>query len=249
MDLISYLRSDKGCPWDRKQTHDSLKKHLLEETYEVIDAIDRNNTEDLKEELGDLLLQIALHCQIEIENNSFDERDVIDSISSKIIRRHPYVFDNTLLEGEDTSKVWNEVKKEEKSYSNFSQTMESVPKVFPALLYANKIQSRAKNANFDFENYNQALDKIYEELNELKNEINNDEDKLFMEAGDLLFSVVNTLRILGINSEEALKASTNKFILRFSMMEKLIEGDNNDITGLKAEILEKYWEKAKLLLK
>ena len=127
--------------------------------------------------------------------------------------------------------------------------MESVPKVFPALLYANKIQSRAKNANFDFENYNQAIDKIYEELNELKNEINNDEDQLFMEAGDLLFSVVNTLRLLDINSEEALKASTNKFISRFSMMEKLIEGDNNDITGLKAEILEKYWEKAKLLLK
>ncbi|MCR2033486.1 nucleoside triphosphate pyrophosphohydrolase [Anaerofustis stercorihominis] len=249
MDLIAYLRSDKGCPWDRKQTHESLKKHLLEETYEVIDAIDRNNIEDLKEELGDLLLQIALHCQIEIENSSFDERDVIDSISSKIIRRHPYVFDNTILEGEDTSKVWNEVKKEEKSYTNFSQTMESVPKVFPALLYANKIQSRAKNANFDFEDYNQALDKIHEEINEFENEINNDEDNLFMEAGDLLFSVVNTLRLLDINSEEALKASTNKFILRFSMMEKLIEVDNNDITGLKAEILEKYWEKAKLLLK
>jgi len=249
MELIEYLRSDKGCPWDRKQTHETLTKHLLEETYEVIDAINNKNIDDIKEELGDLLLQIALHCQIELENKNFDIEDVIESINNKIIRRHPYVFDNAVLENEDTSKIWNEVKKEEKSYTNFTQTMNSVPKVFPALLYAEKIQKRAKNANFEFKDYKDALKKVYEELDEFENEINKNENNLFIEAGDLLFSIVNTLRLLDINSEEALKSAVNKFIQRFSVMEELIINDKYDITKLESEFLEKYWEKAKFLLK
>lgn len=249
MELIDYLRSDKGCPWDRKQTHKSLKKHLLEESYEVLDALDKEDMNALSDEMGDLLMQIALHSQIAKEDKDFDYRDVIYNVSSKLIRRHPYVFSDTVLEGDDTAAVWNSVKKEEKSFVNFRQTLLDVPKGFPALLYAQKIQKRAGDAKFDFENYKDALDKLYEEIEEFINEIDKNEDDLFMEAGDLLFSVVNVLRLVGINSEEALISSTNKFIRRFSLMEELIENDNKDVLCLNQEILEKYWEKAKILLK
>ncbi len=249
MELIDYLRSDKGCPWDRKQTHKSLKKHLLEESYEVLDALDKEDMNALSDEMGDLLMQIALHSQIAKEDKDFDYRDVIYNVSSKLIRRHPYVFSDTILEGDDTAAVWNSVKKEEKSFVNFRQTLLDVPKGFPALLYAQKIQKRAGDANFDFADYKEALNKLYEEIEEFKDEIDKNEDNLFMEAGDLLFSVVNVLRLVGINSEEALISSTNKFISRFSLMEELIENDNKDVLCLNQEILEKYWEKAKILLK
>lgn len=248
MELIEYLRSDKGCPWDRKQTHKSLKKHLIEESYEVLDAID-NDMDSLMDELGDLLMQVALHSQIGKEEGLFDYEDVISNVSNKLIRRHPYVFEDEVLEGDDTSKVWNNVKKKEKSFENYRQTLTDVPKGFPALLYAQKIQKRAKNANFDFSDYRQAIEKLYEEIDELKSEINVSENNLFEEAGDLLFSVVNVLRLLDVDCEEALLASVNKFTKRFSMMEKLIEGDEKDILNLEQEILEKYWEKAKILLK
>ncbi|WP_290772124.1 nucleoside triphosphate pyrophosphohydrolase [Anaerofustis sp.] len=250
MELIAYLRSDKGCPWDRKQTHKSLKKHLLEETYEVLDVIDKEDMNGLCDELGDLLLQIALHGQIAKEKGFFDEDDIIYNISNKLIRRHPYVFADVHLEGDDTSKVWNDVKKEEKSFKNYTQSLKDVPKGFPALVYAQKIQKRAADANFDFENYEQALSKVYEEIEELKAEIeNNDSEALIIEGGDLLFSTVNVLRLLGVDCEDALRLSSSKFVERFSMMESIIEKDNNDIVTLKGDFWEKYWEKAKLLLK
>ena len=249
MELIDYLRSDKGCPWDRKQTHKSLKKHLIEESYEVLDALDKEDMNALSDELGDLLMQIALHSQIAKESKEFDYKDVISNVASKLIRRHPYVFSDTILEGDDTAAVWNSVKKEEKSFINFRQTLSDVPKGFPALLYAQKIQKRAGDANFDFVDYKEAISKLYEEIEEFKNEIGKNEDNLFMEAGDLLFSVVNVLRLMGINSEEALNSSTNKFISRFVLMEELIEKDGKNIMCLDQENLEKYWEMAKILLK
>lgn len=249
MELIDYLRSDKGCPWDRKQTHKSLKKHLIEESYEVLDALDKEDMNALSDELGDLLMQIALHSQIAKESKEFDYKDVISNVASKLIRRHPYVFSDTILEGDDTAAVWNSVKKEEKSFINFRQTLLDVPKGFPALLYAQKIQKRAGDANFDFVDYKEAISKLYEEIEEFKNEIGKNEDNLFMEAGDLLFSVVNILRLMGINSEEALNSSTNKFISRFVLMEELIEKDGKNIMCLDQENLEKYWEMAKILLK
>ena len=249
MELIDYLRSDKGCPWDRKQTHKSLKKHLIEESYEVLDALDKEDMNALSDELGDLLMQIALHSQIAKESKEFDYKDVISNVASKLIRRHPYVFSDTILEGDDTAAVWNSVKKEEKSFVNFRQTLLDVPKGFPALLYAQKIQKRAGDANFDFADYKEAISKLYEEIEEFKNEIGKNEDNLFMEAGDLLFSVVNVLRLMGINSEEALNSSTNKFISRFVLMEELIEKDGKNIMCLDQENLEKYWEMAKILLK
>lgn len=249
MELIDYLRSDKGCPWDRKQTHKSLKKHLIEESYEVLDALDKEDMNALSDELGDLFMQIALHSQIAKESKEFDYKDVISNVASKLIRRHPYVFSDTILEGDDTAAVWNSVKKEEKSFINFRQTLSDVPKGFPALLYAQKIQKRAGDANFDFVDYKEAISKLYEEIEEFKNEIGKNEDNLFMEAGDLLFSVVNVLRLMGINSEEALNSSTNKFISRFVLMEELIEKDGKNIMCLDQENLEKYWEMAKILLK
>ena len=249
MELIDYLRSDNGCPWDRKQTHKSLKKHLIEESYEVLDALDKEDMNALSDELGDLLMQIALHSQIAKESKEFDYKDVILNVSSKLIRRHPYVFSDTILEGDDTAAVWNSVKKEEKSFVNFRQTLLDVPKGFPALLYAQKIQKRAGDANFDFADYKEAISKLYEEIEEFKNEIGKNEDNLFMEAGDLLFSVVNVLRLIGINSEEALNSSTNKFIRRFVLMEELIEKDNKNMMYFDQENLEKYWEMAKILLK
>lgn len=247
-ELIDYLRSDKGCPWDRKQTHKSLKKHLLEECYEVFEAIDKEDMANLEEELGDILLQVILHASIGKRNEEFSIEDIIRGISIKIINRHPYVFSDVSLENDDTSKVWNLMKKEEKGYNSYTDTLNSVVKSLPALTYANKIQGKAKNANFEFKDYKEALEKVYEELEEVKAEINISDEKLFEECGDLLFSIVNVLRLLNINSEEALRSATNKFICRFSVMEKEILADNEVITQLSSKNLEKYWENAKSIL-
>ena len=221
MELIRFLRSDDGCPWDRKQTHESLKPHLLEECYEVLDAIDGDDDYALMEELGDVLLQVVLHCSIAEEDSAFNLYDVTKGIGEKIIRRHPYVFSDVILDGDDTSKVWRDTKKEEKKYESYTDTLTSIPKTFPSLMYAKKVQKRAGDANFDFESYRESLDKVYEELEEFKNELKNNTDGLFEEAGDILFSIVNTFRMLDIDSEAALKKSSEKFIDRFRVVESL----------------------------
>lgn len=249
MELIRFLRSDKGCPWDRKQTHESLKPYLLEECYEVFEAIDEDDDYALMEELGDVLLQIILHCSIGEEDSAFNLYDVTKGIGEKIIRRHPYVFSDVTLEGEDTSKVWKATKKEEKKYESYTDTLISVPKTFPSLMYAAKVQKRAGDANFDFESYKESLDKVYEELEEFKNELKNKTDGLFDEAGDILFSIVNTFRMLGIDSEAALKKSSEKFIDRFRVVEELVNADNLELLKINGDLLDKYWKKSKNILK
>ncbi len=249
MELIRFLRSDDGCPWDRKQTHESLKPHLLEECYEVLDAIDGDDDYALMEELGDVLLQVVLHCSIAEEDSAFNLYDVTKGIGEKIIRRHPYVFSDVILDGDDTSKVWRDTKKEEKKYESYTDTLTSIPKTFPSLMYAKKVQKRAGDANFDFESYRESLDKVYEELEEFKNELKNNTDGLFEEAGDILFSIVNTFRMLDIDSEAALKKSSEKFIDRFRVVEELVNADKLDLIEINSDLLDKYWKKSKNILK
>ncbi len=244
-EIIKNLRSENGCPWDRAQTHESLTRYLIEETYEVIDAIEKKEDEHLCEELGDLLLQVMLHAQIASENDSFDISDVIRGISEKMIRRHPHVFESNELM-EDLNTLWEKVKSAEKNYGTTHEKIQSIPRCFPSPIYAHKVQSTAAKAGFDFENAFEAFKKLPEEFNELKQAMNeNDMEKIKDEGGDLLFAIINVLRFYKISSEEALKKACDKFIGRFEKMERSILKDNKCLADMTEKELDEYWKSAK----
>ncbi len=247
--IMSILRSEEGCPWDREQTHTSIRNDLLEETYEAVDAIDRLDDVDMAEELGDLLLQVVFHSQIASERGSFDFDTVADGICKKLIYRHPHVFGN--VEVENSAEVldnWDKLKKTEKSQSTFTDTLKAVPKTFPALMRAAKVGKRAKKSGFDFADLKDTIQKLEEELTELKEAVeNNNLDLAKEELGDLLFSAVNTSRFLKVDAEECLTRSTEKFIDRFEKAEKLAIEDNLSLDNLSADELDVLWNKAKQL--
>jgi len=233
----------KYCPWDKKQNHLSLMQYLLEETYEVIESIEEENDENLKEELGDLLIQIIFHCIIANERKKFDIKEVITGISDKLIRRHPHVFDN--LKVSDESEVlhnWEKIKLSEGKTS----ALQGVPKSLPALLKASRIQSKASRVGFDWKEYKDVFKKVEEEFKELKNatEINN-KDKIEEELGDLLFSVVNISRFLHISPEDALRKTINKFIRRFTLIEQEISKQGKNLEDVSLEEMDKIWEQSK----
>ena len=259
MEVVKKLRSEKGCPWDRKQTEETLKPYVIEEAYEVVDAISSNNKQEIMEELGDLLLQVVFLSDIYEEKNEFSIKDVINSINQKLIRRHPHVFDEnfSLKEGECLEDVilknWEKIKskeKEEKS-KNMPDAPKKpsvyVPETMPSLHRAYMVQEKAKRIGFDFQSESGALDKVYEEISELKKELDNknDKEKIIEEYGDILFSVVNLGRLLDIHPCSALNKSSDKFIKRFGYMEeKALE----PVSKLDAESLDKLWEEAKKVL-
>ena len=249
--IIAKLRSKDGCPWDREQTHKSLKNCMIEEAYEVVEAIDiydeSKDYHNLCEELGDVLLQVVLHSQIGKEEGSFHIEDVITGICEKMIRRHPHVFQNTQVNTtEDVLKNWEDIKKEEKNEENISQGMLAVPKALPANIRAEKIQKKAAKVGFDFANYEEALEKVYEELNELemarklglKAHINE-------EFGDFMFSVVNLSRFLKLNAENSLTNATNKFINRFVDVENLAVAKQVHLDELSIDELNTLWAEVK----
>jgi len=246
-DLVSImerLRSPGGCPWDLKQTHESLRQYVLEEAYEVAAAVDEKDPDALADELGDLLLQVVFHAQIGRQRGEFDIADVTSNICAKMILRHPHIFGSVSVTGaEEVVANWEAIKRTEKGHSSTAQTMEDVPSGMSALMRAYKIQKKAAQAGFDWEDASGALLKAKEEENELKDELSGkDMDKIEAEAGDLLFAWVNVLRKAGVNPEVALARATRKFTGRFAYIEQNAGADLQDLTLAQ---MDELWESAK----
>ena len=239
-DLVKVMeRLRRECPWDRKQTHESLKKYLIEEAYEVLDAIDSRDDEKLKEELGDLLLQPVFHAQIAKERGAFDINDVIDALVKKLIERHPHVFGNA--NPEDVLENW-EKKKTEKRES----VLEGVPKHLPALMRSQKLQDRASRVGFDFTEISQVFDKIQEEIGELKEPIEkNDRENIKHEIGDILTAVVELARFVGVDAEEALQEANERFIRRFQYVERRAKEMGKKLEDMSLEEMDELWEEGK----
>lgn len=249
VDIVRLLRSEGGCPWDREQTHESIRSDFLEETCEVLEAIDLKDTVLLREELGDVLLQVVFHSRIEEENNSFTFDDVCDEVCKKLILRHPHVFGEVIADTSDeVLKNWDSIKMESKGQETYTDTLKSVASTLPALMRAQKVGKRAMRAGMDFRCADDALACVASEKAELEKAIaNGDASNAEEELGDLLFSCVNVARHLGIDAEQALRASTDKFIRRFAETEKLVKNDSLDMKELPIETLDIYWDKAKKL--
>ncbi len=247
LEIMRDLRKPGGCPWDREQDHHSIRNDFIEETYEAIDAIDRESTVDMCEELGDVLLQVVFHSQIEAEKNGFDFQDVCDGICKKLIERHPHVFGEiSVKNSRDVLENWDRIKQKSKHQTTFTDTLKSVPMSFPALMRADKVQKRAKKAGFDWDNVKDASKKLDEELEEFKEALlENDGTQAEEEFGDLLFSMVNVSRFMGINSEKALHAATDKFINRFEKTEIIAQKKGIDMKKSSLETLDRLWEEAK----
>ncbi len=250
LEIVKLLRGEGGCPWDREQTHESIRNDFLEETYEVIEAIDCKSPEMLREELGDVLLQVVFHTRIEEENSAFNFDDVCDEVCKKLIIRHPHVFGD--VKADDTEQVlenWHKIKMETKGQETYTDTLTSVAKPLPALMRAQKIGKRAMRAGMDFSSAEDAVACIENEKAELdKAIVNGDKQNIEEEIGDLLFSCVNAARHLGVDAEMALKSSTEKFIKRFAITEKLTRAENLDMKSMTIEELDIYWEKAKNII-
>ena len=248
LDIIELLRSPEGCPWDREQTHESLKSALLEECYEVIDAIEREDEDALIEELGDILLQVVFHASIGKEYGYFDIMDVIGGISDKMINRHPHVFgDSKVNSSKEVLVNWDEIKKEERGIETLTEEMQNIAKYLPATTRAYKVQKKAKKVGFGWDDINCAMDKVKEELNEIK-EVYNCEDKSIIEGevGDLLFACINVARFLEVDGELALDKTIKKFIKRFSYIENEAIKNNKNLKDMTLEEMDKLWEEAKI---
>lgn len=245
IEIMAELRSEGGCPWDREQDHLTLKKYLIEETYEVIDAIDSNNMYNFCEELGDLLLQVVFHAQIAEESREFNITDVINGISEKLIRRHPHVFGSVVAESSEEVIInWETIKGTEKTEVSKGQEYFDIPKDLPALFYAQKTQEKAAKVGFDWENYEGPLAKIYEELEELKQEIKNGK-RIKEEMGDILFSIVNLSRFLNVDAEDALRQGTKKFQKRFLEMLEIMANEEQTLSKMSLNEVDNYWQKVK----
>ncbi len=244
--IMERLREEGGCEWDRAQTHASLRQYLLEEAYEVVDAISRNDAGQLREELGDLLLQILFHAQIARENGEFDIGGVIDSISEKMVRRHPHVFADASADTPDAvSRQWEHIKKTLEN-RNHSSLIGGVPRIFPSLLRAAKITKKAARAGFDWENAGQVMRKVREEIEELEQAVaRGDSGEMEHELGDTLFALVNLARFLNINPEVAMISANDRFEKRFEAMEQIARESGYSIEDSDLSTLDRFWEKAK----
>jgi tetrapyrrole methylase family protein/MazG family protein len=245
IEIMKVLRSE--CHWDKSQTHKSIRKNVIEEAYEVADAIDRCDNADLCEELGDLLLQVVFHSQIASEDGSFSFDEVADGICKKLILRHPHIFsDTTAKDAEEVLDNWDSIKRQEKGFTNISQTLESVPKNLPALMRSQKVQKRASKAGFDFESLSDVICSLEKEISELKEAISSKDDRASIsEMGDVLFSCVNLARHLKIDAEECLTFSCEKFISRFNSLEKQILKSNASFENMTGEKLDAIWNDIK----
>jgi tetrapyrrole methylase family protein/MazG family protein len=247
VDIIAKLRSEDGCPWDREQTNDMLKSGLIEEAYEVIETIDKKDDVKFEEELGDLLMQIILNAQIAKDEGRFDITGVIQKINEKLIRRHPHVFSD--LQVKDAQEIlinWDRIKSEERAGNDENSILDGIPINLPALIQARKVQSRASRVGFDWNKAEDVIKKVEEEVDELKEGINNQNQKnIEEEIGDILFSIVNLSRFLNVEPEGALRNTTAKFIRRFKQMETQITNDGKKITDYDLTGLDKIWDSIK----
>jgi tetrapyrrole methylase family protein/MazG family protein len=246
VDIIARLRAPDGCPWDRKQTHASLRENLLSECYEVLEALDEGDSEKLRNELGDLLMQIVLHTQIATEAGEFELGDVIESISAKLIHRHPHVFGSKKVkDAEEVAHNWEVLKKEEREEG--VSMLESVPKSMPALGYAHEIQRRAAWVGFDWEDVDGVIDKLAEEVGEFKQA--ETKEQRAGEFGDLLFTLANIARRLGIDLEAALREANRRFYKRFAYMEEVCRQRRLNFGDLSFDEQNALWEEAKKKVK
>jgi tetrapyrrole methylase family protein/MazG family protein len=245
--VMTTLRSPDGCPWDREQSHDSLRRYLIEEAYEVIEAIDSGDLWSLEEELGDLLLQVVFHAEIASENGYFNINDVITNIYEKMIRRHPHVFSDTVADTSDeVLDNWESIKKDEKSVTSVSDSIQHLAKSFPPVLRAEKIMKKIAKAGFDYDAYEGALEKVREEVDELNEAyLSKDFDHVFNELGDLLFAVIDLARYMKMDPSDALSKTSDKVVRRFSFLEETLTAENKSLSEVSLDYMLKIWEKAK----
>ncbi len=244
-EISAILRAPGGCPWDREQTPSSLKPYLIEEAYEVIDAIDTGDMKDYREELGDLLYQVYAHAQIAEEQSLFTVEDVAQAIVDKLIRRHPHVFgDEDITDSNGVKDRWEKIKKEEKSGRR--SVLGGIPRNLPALTMAFRVQEKVSHVGFDWEKIDDAIKKIDEELEEFKAAAaNNSQEMMKDEAGDILFSIVNVLRFRGIDPEDALRGTVNKFMKRFGYVESSAADQGRDLRSMTLEEMDRLWNESK----
>lgn len=248
IELVETLRGENGCPWDMEQDNKSIKNDTLEEVYELIEAINNEDVDNIIEELGDVLFHVVFHASVGKKEKKFNISDVLDRIINKMIFRHPHVFgDGKINTSKDVLVKWEELKKKEKNYNTLGEEMKMVAKTLPALTKASKIQKKAAKVGFDFDNIEEASKKVIEELNEIlevyKTE---DKEKIYDEVGDLIFSCVNISRMLKVNEEEALNLTIQKFINRFSFIENEVLKSNRKLNDLTLEEMDSIWEEAKI---
>ena len=248
LEVMAELRSENGCPWDKEQTHLSLKPCLLEETYELLDALDNGNSNKLQEELGDVLLQVIFHSQIASEENRFSMKEVIEQLTEKLIRRHPYVFAGEPLP-EDSAAVLRQrmqIKASEKTAGEGSSVLGNVPKNMPALARAQSISRRAAHLGFEWPDIDGVWAKVEEEIRELKEAAaGSDKDRTGEELGDLLFTMVNIARFLDVESEEVLAKTVDRFTRRFHHVEAKLKEANKSFDQSSLEEMEQFWQEAK----
>lgn len=266
VELMAALRAENGCPWDRKQTHETLKPYLLEETYEVLETIDQDNDAKLREELGDVLLQVIFHSQIAAERGTFTVDDVLDTLADKLVRRHPHVFGDsghlgTLTNGEQILQQWEHIKRAEREAAGDARSvLDGVPKTLPALLRAYQTQARAARVGFDWPHNAAGLEQIFgkvaEEVDELKGALaqadaeptltrRNSQADIEAELGDILFSLVNLARFVKVNPEDALRRATNRFTDRFHLVEAQAAENGRSLTDMTLGEMDALWEEAK----
>lgn len=247
VNIIKLLRSENGCPWDKVQTHESIRKDFIEETYEVIEAINKQNTDMLREELGDVLMQVVFHTDIESEKGNFDLDDVADEICKKMILRHPHVFGDVVADTvEDVLTGWDAIKRKTKGQKTTSEAIDSIPRELPALMRASKVQSKASKAGFDWQEVDGALERLESEIRELRQAVSSGtQADIADELGDVLFSVVNVSRFTDVDAEEALTLSTDKFIRRFNAVERLASERGISMKESSLSVLDELWDEAK----
>ncbi|MCT4604629.1 MAG: nucleoside triphosphate pyrophosphohydrolase [Marinisporobacter sp.] len=246
--IMKRLRGKNGCPWDIEQTHDSLKPYVIEEAYEVLEALEEGDMSLLQEELGDLLLQVVFHSQIASEFGDFDIKDVITGIAKKLIMRHPHVFEELHVDGaEEVLKNWEEIKRKEKNEKTYTESLKRIPKSLPALMKSYKVQEKAAKVGFDWDYVEDAIEKVKEELKELLEVYNTEEhDKITEELGDLIFAVVNVARFLKVDPELALNGTINKFIGRFQFIEKTAIKNGKKMEEMSLDEMDELWNMAKI---
>lgn len=243
-EIVKALRSENGCPWDKEQTHASIRNNFLEEVYEVMEAIDLDNVEMMREELGDVLLQVVFHSVMETEKGSFDLDDVADEVCKKLIERHPHVFGTVKVNGtNDVLTNWENIKQKSKGQESYTDTLNSVPKVFPALMRGQKLSKRAARAGFELMNIEELTARIADEASGLKSACLNGNGFSEEQLGALLFDCCAAARLMGIDAEEALQRENERFIEKFSAVEELTRLDGIDMKSLSKYDLKEYIKK------